>query len=69
MNKDVHHFSVSEVFADGRVLVFVYTRIGNSINAVMDVYDDETMRSGKRTLDIHLYSHDGTIPITVNDEG
>ncbi len=43
-------FSVTEVFQDGRVLVFTYVHVGEQITALMDVYDDATLQGGRRYL-------------------
>lgn len=51
---DTHHFVVSEVFPDGRVMIFAYVRIGQKITAIMDVYTDGSLTEGKRYLDVHL---------------
>ena len=51
---DTHHFTVSEVFPDGRVMVFVYVRIGQKITVIMDVYTDGSLTNGKRFLDVRL---------------
>lgn len=51
---DAYNFSVSEVFPDGRVMVVTYVRIDNNITLVMDVYNDQSLNSGKRYLDLHL---------------
>lgn len=45
-------FSVSEAFPDGRVLVCTYVHIGDNISLVMDIYDDVTLQTGKRHLNI-----------------
>jgi hypothetical protein len=61
-----HTFSVSEVLPDGRVLVTVYVRIGDQIHVVMDAFDDATMTSGKRYLDVHLDNGEKPTPIRRN---
>jgi hypothetical protein len=60
--QNTHTFSVSEVFRDGRVLIVTYVRIEDAISVVMDVYDDGTLRRGKRVLDLHL-PNGGDIPV------
>ena len=45
-------FSVSEVFPDGRVMVFTYVHIGDDLTVVMDVYADVTLQGGRRYLNL-----------------
>lgn len=49
---DRYAFTVSEIFTDGRVLVFAYEREGLSYHAVMVVSLDKTCRDWVTLLDV-----------------
>lgn len=66
--QSTHTFSLSEVFNDGRVLIVTYVRIGDAISVVMDVYDDGSLRRGKRVLDLHLPNGDNIPVLNEADE-
>lgn len=55
---DSHHFTVSELLPDNRVFVVTYTRIGDQIIAISDVYEDPTMRKRTRLLEVRLTNGD-----------
>lgn len=50
LTSDHYDFSVTEIFPDGRVLVFVYVRVHQEITAVMTVYPDIALRNGQRVM-------------------
>jgi hypothetical protein len=65
MNMDkLYHFTVSEVFPDGRVLVVTCVHIPPKITLVMDIYNDMTLTEGRRTLNIHMNDNQA-LPIEV----
>lgn len=45
-----HIISATEVFDDGRVLVFLYVRIAADYTAMMTVYPDATLQRGRRVM-------------------
>lgn len=61
-----YNFSVSEVFADGRVMVVTYVHVDDKITMVMDVYDDLSLSDGKRYMDVHLSN--GNMPKLIKRE-
>lgn len=68
---DSYTFAVTEVFRDGRILVCTYVRIGEQITCIMDVYDDHSMTTGKRYLDLHVQNGKQILPAlpTMRQEG
>jgi len=60
--EDQHDFSVTEVFPDGRVLVFVYVRVLDKWTVVMTVYDDATLVYGERVLYVSNAQIEGELP-------
>lgn len=60
---DTHHFTVSEVFPDGRVLIVIYVRVGRRLRIIMDVYNDMTLQEGKRYLNLDMDNQMAIVPL------
>lgn len=57
MNDDNRYaFTVSEIFHDGRVLIFVYERIGKDVQAVMLVSTDRACQEWQTLLTVNLHT-------------
>lgn len=53
-----HIISATEVFDDGRVLVFLYVRVGTDYTAMMTVYPDATLQRGRRVMYVSTMGDD-----------
>lgn len=63
---DTHHFIVSELLPDNRVIVTSYTRIDDWITCTMDVFDTPELRERKRVLDVNLMNGNKSISSGIN---